>query len=435
MTRVLALTPYPPRTDGRHGGSRAMAASLLALADAHELGLLYLRRPGEPEADPALTHRAALTVAVPHPERATAGTALLRARTGELAAALTGTPAWVRWTASPALAREAAALAASFRPGVVQLEQHVMAQFAAALPEHGPARVLVVHEPGAAAAHEQRLAATEARLAPRSLDARARARTPLRGLDARARARTALRSLDARAWARWERRALAGMDAVVAFTEADRATLARYALPAPAEVIPLPVEVPPEAASHAGTEPHTLLFVGDYAHPPNAAAAEALLGDILPRVRRDLADAALVLVGQHADRLGALSTPGATATGQVDDVRPHLERAALVLAPLWTGGGMRVKVLHALAAGKAVVATPRAVAGLGLRDGEEVAVAETPATFATAITRLLRAPEARAAMGAAARRWALAQPAGEAYARRYAQVWDAAIARRGAAPA
>jgi len=116
-------------------------------------------------------------------------------------------------------------------------------------------------------------------------------------------------------------------------------------------------------------------------------------------------------------------------------VRPYLERAALVLAPLWTGGGMRVKVLHALAAGKAVVATPRAVAGLGLRDGEEVAVAETPATFATAITRLLRAPEARAAMGAAARRWALAQPAGEAYARRYAQVWDAAIARRGAAPA
>ena len=409
MTRVLALTPYPPRTDGRHGGSRAMAASLLALAGAHELGLLHLRRPGEPEADPALTGRAALTVAVPHPDRADGGTALLRARAAELAGALAGTPAWVRWTASPALAAETRALTAAFRPEVVQFEQHVMAQFAAFLPVRGPARVLVVHEPGAAAAHEQRLAATGAR--------------------------AALRSLDARAWARWERRALAGMDAVVAFTEADRATLARYALPAPAEVIPLPVDVPPEAASHAGTEPHTLLFVGDYAHPPNAAAAEALLGDILPRVRRDLADAALVLVGQHADRLGALSTPGATATGQVDDVRPHLERAALVLAPLWTGGGMRVKVLHALAAGKAVVATPRAVAGLGLRDGEEVAVAETPATFATAITRLLRAPEARAAMGAAARRWALAQPAGAGYAHRYEQVWDAAIARRGAAGA
>jgi glycosyltransferase involved in cell wall biosynthesis len=409
MTRVLALTPYPPRTDGRHGGSRAMAASLLALAGAHQLGLLHLRRPGEPEADPALVERTALTVAVPHPERATAGAGLALARARELAGALTGTPAWVRWTASPALAAETRALAAAFRPEVVQFEQHVMAQFAASLPVRGPARVLVVHEPGAAAAHEQRLAA--------------------------AGARAAQRSLDARAWARWERRALAGMDAVVAFTEADRATLAQYAPPAPAEVIPLPVEVPPEAASHAGTEPRTLLFVGDYAHPPNAAAAEALLGDILPRVRRDLADAALVLVGQHADRLGALTTPGATATGEVADLRPYLERAALVLAPLWTGGGMRVKVLHALAAGKAVVATPRAVAGLGLRDGEEVAVAETPATFATAITRLLRDPEARAAMGAAARRWALAQPAGKAYARRYEQVWDAAIARRGAAPA
>ena len=85
-----------------------------------------------------------------------------------------------------------------------------------------------------------------------------------------------------------------------------------------------------------------------------------------------------MLVGQHPDRLGALSSPGATATGPVADVAPYLERAALVLAPLWTGGGMRVKVLHALAAGKAVVATPRAVAGLGLRAGEEVAVADTP---------------------------------------------------------
>jgi len=405
MTRVLVLTPYPPRGDGRHGGSRAMAASLLALAEAHELGLLYLRRPGEPEADPALAARAALTVAVPHPERADGGGALLRARAAELAGTLTGTPAWVGWTASPALARETRALAAAFRPDVVQFEQHVMAQFAASLPVRGPARVLVVHEPGAASAHEQRLAASGAR--------------------------AALRSLDARAWARWERRALAGMDAVVAFTEDDRATLGRYGLPVPVAVVPLPVEVPPEAASHAGTEPHTLLFVGDYAHPPNAAAAEVLLGDILPRVRRDLADAALVLVGQHADRLGALSTPGAMATGPVADVRPYLERAALVVAPLWSGGGMRVKVLHALAAGKAVVATPRAVAGLGLHDGEEVAVADTPATFAAAVTRLLRDPGARAAIGAAARRWALAQPAGAGYAHRYEQVWDAAIARRG----
>ena len=274
MTRVLALTPYPPRRDGRHGGSRAMAASLLALAGAHELGLLYLRRPGEPEADPALAARAALTVAVPHPERADGGAALLRARAAELAGTLTGTPAWVGWTASPALARETRALAAAFRPDVVQFEQHVMAQFAASLPVRGPARVLVVHEPGAASAHEQRLAASGAR--------------------------AALRSLDARAWARWERRALAGMDGLVAFTEDDRATLGRYGLQVPVAVVPLPVEVPPEAASHAGTEPHTLLFVGDYAHPPNAAAAEVLLGDILPRVRRDLADAALVLVGQHA---------------------------------------------------------------------------------------------------------------------------------------
>ena len=406
MTRVLVLTPYPPRGDGRHGGSRAMAASLLALAEAHELGLLYLRRPGEPEADPALAARAALTVAVPHPERADGGGALLRARAAELAGTLTGTPAWVGWTASPALARETRALAAAFRPDVVQFEQHVMAQFAASLPVRGPARVLVVHEPGAASAHEQRLAASGARAALRSLDARAWARLGA------ARARR-----DGRA-----RRVHGGRPGDARPLRAAGPDHGRPAARRGAAGGRVPRRY---GAAHAALRAATTPI--RRTRPP----PRSLLGDILPCVRRDLADAALVLVGQHADRLGALSTPGAMATGPVVDVRPYLERAALVVAPLWSGGGMRVKVLHALAAGKAVVASPRAVAGLGLRDGEEVAIADTPATFAAAVTRLLRDPGARAAIGAAARRWALAQPAGAGYAHRYEQVWDAAIARRG----
>ena len=78
----------------------------------------------------------------------------------------------------------------------------------------------------------------------------------------------------------------------------------------------------------------------------------------------------------------------------------------MVVAPLATGGGMRVKVLEALAAGVALVATPRAIEGIDVTDGLELLVADDDAAFARAVASLLDDPERRASLGAAARRWA-----------------------------
>ena len=70
---------------------------------------------------------------------------------------------------------------------------------------------------------------------------------------------------------------------------------------------------------------------------------------------------------------------------------------------------MRVKVLETLAAGKALVASPRALAGLTAIDGENVIVAETDEEFVEAVSRLLRDEEQRVALGASARRWVEAE--------------------------
>jgi glycosyltransferase involved in cell wall biosynthesis len=80
---------------------------------------------------------------------------------------------------------------------------------------------------------------------------------------------------------------------------------------------------------------------------------------------------------------------------------------------------MRVKVLEALAAGKAIVATPLAVEGISVRDGVEVIVAQTASEFADAVVGLLRDPERRISIAAAARRWAEEHLDVEAEARAY----------------
>jgi glycosyltransferase involved in cell wall biosynthesis len=94
--------------------------------------------------------------------------------------------------------------------------------------------------------------------------------------------------------------------------------------------------------------------------------------------------------------------------GNVPDVGPYLDRAAVVLAPLSLGGGMRVKVMEALAGGKAVVATPLALEGLEVADGEQVRIGRTDEELTRLTIELLQCRDRRAGLGTRARAWALA---------------------------
>src|SRR5205807_347233 len=95
-------------------------------------------------------------------------------------------------------------------------------------------------------------------------------------------------------------------------------------------------------------------------------------------------------------------------TGRVPDVQRYLDRASVVVVPLRQGGGIRVKVLEALAAGKAIVASPLAVEGLSVIAGEDVSVAESDADHVQRILELVDQPQRRIAMARRARAWACA---------------------------
>ena len=148
---------------------------------------------------------------------------------------------------------------------------------------------------------------------------------------------------------------------------------------------------------------NTLAFVGTFGYEPNRDGARYFAERILPRIRASVPDARLVLVGEMAPAELAM-VPGVSLTGEVPDVRPYLEQASVVVVPLRAGSGTRIKILDALAAGKAVVTTSIGMEGLRVEHGRHVLIADSPEDFAEAVVRLLRNPALRAEMGANGRK-------------------------------
>lgn len=371
--RVLLLLPFPPRLDGRHGGARVTGQLIAGLAARHDVAALYLTEPGEPGPEDELFERCALLEPV---ERRSPPAGLRRIE--PKLALLRGVPTWASELAEPAFAARAAAIAAQWRPDVLQLEYPVMGQYLPALDRCPAPRVLVDHD---ASVRDLR-----------------RWRGPLAPV---------IGALDERAWRGFERQVVEAVQTVVVFTDRDRLALEGLGTRTPIVKIPFGTPLPAEPSNPVGGSPPGLLFFGNFAHAPNVDAALWLGSEVFPPLRATHPGVELTIVGgAPPDEVLALAGEGVTVTGEVPDVGPHVDAASVVVAPLRLGGGMRVKVLEALAAGKAVVATPLATQGLDVTAGVQLEIGETGDELRRAISTLLADEGARRELAGRARRWA-----------------------------
>ncbi len=120
-----------------------------------------------------------------------------------------------------------------------------------------------------------------------------------------------------------------------------------------------------------------LLYLGLYSYSPNAVAAELLIDQIYPRLRQVYPDCRLLLVGRYPTQRMKEATEqdaGIIVTGEVADVRPYLAAASVMAVPLRYGGGTRLKILEAFAAGCPVVSTAKGAEGLKVKDGEHLLI-------------------------------------------------------------
>jgi polysaccharide biosynthesis protein PslH len=384
MQKLLCLLPFPPRLDANHGGSRVMAQMLTRLAGRYRLALLYLQADEDPPIDENLSAQCEVVQAVHRPDQTATDWDLWRLRLRLIRSFVQGNPVMATVWAVPAYARHLRALLKRWQPDLIQVEFHMMAQYLAAVDGYPAPRILTEHEPGTQAMRDLAQSTT--------------------GFD------RLVHALDSLSWERFERRVLREVDAVVVFTQRDLQALAPLAGSTRIECIPLQTIPPPDPLDPLGKVPLSLLFVGNFVHPPNADAALRLGTQIFPHVKARFPATELYLIGdQPPPALQTVASEQVHVTGYVPDLTPYLDQAAIVVVPLRLGGGMRVKVLEAIAAGKAVVASPLAVAGLDLVDREQVLLAETDEEFCAQICHLLSHPLERVRLAANARTWACSQ--------------------------
>ncbi len=165
----------------------------------------------------------------------------------------------------------------------------------------------------------------------------------------------------------------------------------------PVEVVPNGVDVGHYEGNFDSPEIDTLIYSGALTYKANFDAVDFFLHEIFPLIQTERPQVKLFITGKidgvPIHRLPA--NKGVIFTGYLDDIRPRLTQSWVSVVPLREGGGTRLKILEALAAGTPVVATSKGAEGLDLTPEKEILIANDPADFAAVVLRLLQNPGLR----------------------------------------
>jgi len=211
--------------------------------------------------------------------------------------------------------------------------------------------------------------------------------------------------IEARKMARYERAAVARFHHIIAVSQHDRDLMSTMTDASRISVAPTGVDLGGYrgAADSEPTEP-LVVFVGSMDWEANVDGVFWFHENVWPRIRSIVPAAKLRIVGRKpSTRVRKLADNlDVEVTGEVPSVVDHLAEAAAVIVPLRVGGGTRLKIYEAMAAGRAVVSTRVGAEGLDVNDGRDIILADEPQAFADAVAGLLNDPTHRRSIAVAA---------------------------------
>jgi glycosyltransferase involved in cell wall biosynthesis len=217
-----------------------------------------------------------------------------------------------------------------------------------------------------------------------------------------------------------ERRAWTRFDGCTLTSDRDRDLLLEDAPRVRSTVVPNGVDIAEFAPDlRTSVEADSILFFGALNYYPNTDGVLFFLRHVLPKLKLRRPLVRVRIVGQKPpNEIASWRDPAVEVVGYVDDVRPHIARAAVVIVPLRIGGGTRLKVLEAMAMEKAIVSTPLGVEGIDVKHGQDVLVGAHADSLVEHLVTLLESRDLAGRLGHAA---------GELVRSRYS--WRASAAR------
>lgn len=206
----------------------------------------------------------------------------------------------------------------------------------------------------------------------------------------------------------FERRYLRQFDATAAITEEDAQRLRAMHCPEPVVFIPAGVELSRvQRDPTTRPKPRTLFMIGSLDWLPNQEGVEWLLREVWPTVHAEMPDVELHIAGRNAPAyLLNLRADNVVMHGFVDSAPAFMQQYELMLVPLMSGGGMRVKIIEGMALGKAVLSTGLGAEGIAVRDGHNLLVRDGAADWLNALRAWYRGEIDVSQIGAEAARTA-----------------------------
>ena len=217
-----------------------------------------------------------------------------------------------------------------------------------------------------------------------------------------------LLSRDWRLLKSYEGRLVRQFDAVLAVSRED-GTVLQEAAGQPVDIVVIPIAIDTDGVTVIEREsnPSHILHIGTMYWPPNIDAVKWFVHQVYPLIRRQRPDVQFDVVGARPPaELLALNDAGLgiNVAGYVEDPIPYQRQAAVMIVPLLAGGGMRVKILNALAEGIPIVSTTLGCEGIEVTPGRDILVGDTLEAFATQVLRVLDDPDLGRRLAASGRK-------------------------------
>ena len=234
----------------------------------------------------------------------------------------------------------------------------------------------------------------------------------------------------------FERWMLHGFDAVAAITAEDveRLRALKGHLTGPMAIIPAPANVSrfrPDPSQRP--KPRSLFILGSLDWLPNLEGVGWFLREVWPQAHRELPELELHLAGVNPPAYLTSRPAGQDNVfvhGFVESAPAFMQAYELMLVPLLSGGGMRIKIVEGMALGKAILSTAIGAEGIEAQDGSDLLLRDDPAAWLQALRDYYHGRLPLAAIGQAAARTAQARYSTEAVAQGFVALYEQARAAR-----